>query len=201
MDVYLRKIVIHNKINRKREVRLFFSHDFHIYGEDTGDTAIYEPNMKSIIHYKRQRYFLINGITRSKSRNLSICTRSERIIWQRFLQAISYEIYKDIILPQELQSIWEMLVYPNQFPKITINSKRINYFDVSEDWLIKRSSNLISEIDTIMSIDKTDYAKKEKIKSSRYLPTLKQIPLKQRQEMNEWLSKYKNVIASAKTIN
>ena len=63
MDVYLRKIIIHNNINRKREVRLFFSHDFHIYGEDTGDTAIYEPDLKSIIHYKRRRYFLINGIT------------------------------------------------------------------------------------------------------------------------------------------
>lgn len=63
MDVYLRKIAINNRINRKREVRLFFSHDFHIYGEDTGDTAIYEPNMKSIIHYKRKRYFIISGIT------------------------------------------------------------------------------------------------------------------------------------------
>ena len=63
MDVYLRKIIIQNNLNRKREVRLFFSHDFHIYGEDTGDTAIYEPNLKSIIHYKRRRYFLINGIT------------------------------------------------------------------------------------------------------------------------------------------
>jgi GH15 family glucan-1,4-alpha-glucosidase len=63
LDVYLRKIVIHNNINRKREVRLFFSHDFHIYGEDTGDTTIYEPTLKSIIHYKRKRYFLINGIT------------------------------------------------------------------------------------------------------------------------------------------
>ncbi len=63
LDMYLRKIVIHNNRDKKREVRLFFSHDFHIYGEDTGDTAIYEPTLKSIIHYKRQRYFLIGGIT------------------------------------------------------------------------------------------------------------------------------------------
>ncbi len=63
LDAYLRKIVIHNNRDKKREVRLFFSHDFHIYGEDTGDTAIYEPTLKSIIHYKRRRYFLINGIT------------------------------------------------------------------------------------------------------------------------------------------
>ena len=63
LDVYLRKIVIHNNQDKKREIRLFFSHDFHIYGEDTGDTAIYEPTLKSIIHYKRNRYFLIDGIT------------------------------------------------------------------------------------------------------------------------------------------
>ena len=62
-DVYLRKIVVNNNTDKRREVRLFFSHDFHIYGEDSGDTAIYEPNLKSIIHYKRKRYFLINGIT------------------------------------------------------------------------------------------------------------------------------------------
>lgn len=63
LDVYLRKIVINNNRDKKREVRLFFSHDFHIYGEDTGDTAIYEPTLNSIIHYKRKRYFLIDGIT------------------------------------------------------------------------------------------------------------------------------------------
>jgi GH15 family glucan-1,4-alpha-glucosidase len=63
LDVYLRKVVINNIVNRKREVRLFFSNDFHIYGEDTGDTAIYEPTLNSIIHYKRKRYFLINGVT------------------------------------------------------------------------------------------------------------------------------------------
>ena len=63
LDVYLRKIVVYNNSARKREARLFFSHDFHIYGEDSGDTAIYEPTLKSIIHYKRKRYFLINGVT------------------------------------------------------------------------------------------------------------------------------------------
>ena len=58
LDVYLRKVVINNIGGGKREVRLFFSNDFHIYGEDTGDTAMYEPTLNSIIHYKRKRYFL-----------------------------------------------------------------------------------------------------------------------------------------------
>jgi GH15 family glucan-1,4-alpha-glucosidase len=63
LDVYLRKVVINNIGGIKREVRLFFSNDFHIYGEDTGDTAMYEPTLNSIVHYKRKRYFLVDGIT------------------------------------------------------------------------------------------------------------------------------------------
>jgi GH15 family glucan-1,4-alpha-glucosidase len=65
-DVFLRKVVINN-FGVGREVRLFFSNDFHIYGEDTGDTAIYEPTLNSIIHYKRNRYFLIDGVTDQSS--------------------------------------------------------------------------------------------------------------------------------------
>jgi glucoamylase len=45
LDVYLRKVVINNIGGGKREVRLFFSNDLHIYGEDTGDTAMYEPTL------------------------------------------------------------------------------------------------------------------------------------------------------------
>ena len=63
LDVFLRKVVINNIGGGRREVRLFFSHDFHIYGEDTGDTAMYEPTLNSIVHYKRKRYFLIDGVT------------------------------------------------------------------------------------------------------------------------------------------
>ena len=67
LDVFLRKVVINNIASEKREVRLFSSNDFHIYGEDTGDTAMYEPTLNSIIHYKRNRYFLIDGITDQSS--------------------------------------------------------------------------------------------------------------------------------------
>jgi GH15 family glucan-1,4-alpha-glucosidase len=62
-NLYLRKITVHNLSDKKRQVRLLFSHDFHIYGVDAGDTALYEPSLSSIIHYKRKRYFLINGRT------------------------------------------------------------------------------------------------------------------------------------------
>jgi GH15 family glucan-1,4-alpha-glucosidase len=48
---------------KERITKLFFSHDFHLYGLNTGDTVMYEPVSKSVIHFKRKRYFLINGVT------------------------------------------------------------------------------------------------------------------------------------------
>ncbi len=60
-DIFLRKVAVRNLSRQPREVRVFLSHDFHIYGLDTGDTALYHPGLKSIVHYKGQRYFLING--------------------------------------------------------------------------------------------------------------------------------------------
>ncbi len=63
LDLFLRKIEVKNLTERQREVKVFFAHDFHIYGEDTGDTVLYEPTLKAVIHYKQKRYFLINGTT------------------------------------------------------------------------------------------------------------------------------------------
>jgi GH15 family glucan-1,4-alpha-glucosidase len=63
LDAYLRKIVVKNPLERQREVKVFCSHDFHVYGDDSGDTAMYEPSLSAVIHYKRKRYFLVNGVT------------------------------------------------------------------------------------------------------------------------------------------
>ncbi len=60
MDVYIKKIEVKNLRREEREVRLFFRHDFHLYGNDIGDTAYFDPRTRSIIHYKANRYFLIN---------------------------------------------------------------------------------------------------------------------------------------------
>jgi GH15 family glucan-1,4-alpha-glucosidase len=63
LNLYIRRMTVTNQSPAKREVRVFFSHDFHIYGEDAGDTVLYEPTLKALVHYKRKRYFLINGAT------------------------------------------------------------------------------------------------------------------------------------------
>lgn len=58
-NVYIKKVTVINLEEKERQVRLFFSHDFHLYGNDIGDTAYFDPRTRSIIHYKANRYFLI----------------------------------------------------------------------------------------------------------------------------------------------
>ncbi len=60
-DLYLRRIVVHNELERDREVRLFFAQDLRIGGHAVGDTAYYEPERRAVFHYKGQRWFLINA--------------------------------------------------------------------------------------------------------------------------------------------
>jgi glucoamylase len=59
-NVLVRRIAVRNEADRPREVRLFFHHDFHISGTELGDTAFYDPETRGVVHYKDDRYFLVN---------------------------------------------------------------------------------------------------------------------------------------------
>ncbi len=61
-DLYLRRILVHNELDRERAVRLFFAQDFRIGGRAVGDTAYYEPQRRAVFHYKGKRWFLVNGM-------------------------------------------------------------------------------------------------------------------------------------------
>lgn len=67
-NIYLRIIKVKNNDSEEKEVRIFFHHILKLYGKNKNNTAIYDPITKSIIHYKKNRYFLFNG----KSENDSI---------------------------------------------------------------------------------------------------------------------------------
>ena len=60
-NVLLRRCTVVNHRPTPREVRLFYHHDFHLYTTDVGDTAYFDPHTNTQIHYKRNRYVLING--------------------------------------------------------------------------------------------------------------------------------------------
>ncbi|WP_026676726.1 glycoside hydrolase family 15 protein [Fictibacillus gelatini] len=60
-NIFLRKISVTNHSDEKKDVRLFFHQDLSIYETEIGDTAFYDPETDTIIHYKKNRYFLFNG--------------------------------------------------------------------------------------------------------------------------------------------
>ncbi len=61
-NVYLRHVKISDTSGRDREIRVFLHHDFRIYENNVGDTAYYDPATRSLIHYKKHRYFLIDTL-------------------------------------------------------------------------------------------------------------------------------------------
>jgi glucoamylase len=59
--VFMRQFTVRDLTGSTRDLRLFFHHDFHIGENDLGDTAFYDPRTQSVIHYKENRWFLINA--------------------------------------------------------------------------------------------------------------------------------------------
>jgi len=59
-NIFLRRVRVKNLQDAPREVRIFLHQDFRILENKVGDTAFYEPETLSLVHYKGNRYFLIN---------------------------------------------------------------------------------------------------------------------------------------------
>ena len=70
-NILVRNFLIRSTDNQEKEVRVFFHHDLHIYGDKQKDTAFYEPYMNVVIHYRQSRYFLIGGTTDQPTRCMS----------------------------------------------------------------------------------------------------------------------------------
>ncbi|CCQ72404.1 glycoside hydrolase family 15 protein [Magnetospira sp. QH-2] len=60
LNIFVRKIEVVNLRKVARQVQLFFTHEFHLYGNDIGGTAYFDPRSHSIVHYKGHRYFLMS---------------------------------------------------------------------------------------------------------------------------------------------
>ncbi len=59
-NIFLRRVRVFDIAGRKRSVRVFLHHDFRLYENKVGDTAFYDPETRSLIHYQKERYFLVN---------------------------------------------------------------------------------------------------------------------------------------------
>ncbi len=60
-NIFFRKLTLTNLSDYDQEVRVFFHHDFYLYGDKQKDTAQFEPTLNSILHYRGKRYFLVGG--------------------------------------------------------------------------------------------------------------------------------------------
>lgn len=59
-NIFLRRVRVNDISGKAREVRVFLHHDFRISENKIGDTAYYDPDFRALVHYKKNRYFLIN---------------------------------------------------------------------------------------------------------------------------------------------
>ncbi len=59
-NIYIKKITVRNLSAEEKDVRLFLTQNFNIYGNSIGDTAAFRPEARALLHYKGERYFLIN---------------------------------------------------------------------------------------------------------------------------------------------
>ncbi|ACV64313.1 glycoside hydrolase 15-related [Desulfofarcimen acetoxidans DSM 771] len=69
-NIYLKRLIVQNLTDRGREVRVFVTHDFSINENEVGDTALYDARLKTVIHYKKNCYILINGFFGPSSFNM-----------------------------------------------------------------------------------------------------------------------------------
>jgi GH15 family glucan-1,4-alpha-glucosidase len=58
--LFLRRLTVRNQAAVARTIKVFFHHDFLISETDVGDTALFDPQLRALIHYKGPRFFLVN---------------------------------------------------------------------------------------------------------------------------------------------
>ena len=58
--IMVRKIKIKNMIPGERQVRVFHHQDFNMFGTKIGDTAYYDPDLRSLVHYRAKRYLMVS---------------------------------------------------------------------------------------------------------------------------------------------
>ena len=65
-NIFLRHFTVHNDSDRQRTIKLFISQQFRIYESRRGDTAMYDPRVKAIVHYKGDTTLLVNASVNRK---------------------------------------------------------------------------------------------------------------------------------------
>jgi oligosaccharide amylase len=66
--IMVRKIKVKNLAEHDRVVKLMHHQDFNMFGTKIGDTAYFDPDLRSIIHYRAKRYILVSFFCNGEQR-------------------------------------------------------------------------------------------------------------------------------------
>jgi glucoamylase len=58
-NILIRKIKVKNLTKQERVVRIMHHQDFNMFGSKIGDTAYFDPELRSMVHYRGKRYIMI----------------------------------------------------------------------------------------------------------------------------------------------
>ncbi|HEX8910975.1 MAG TPA: hypothetical protein VF796_01350, partial [Humisphaera sp.] len=58
-NIFVRKIKVKNLAGHGRLVQVVHNNDFNMFGSKIGDTAYYDPDLRSLVHYRANRYALV----------------------------------------------------------------------------------------------------------------------------------------------
>jgi len=58
-NILVRKIKVKNLAHHERVVQIVHHQDFNMYGTKIGDTAYFDPELRSIVHYRGKRYLMV----------------------------------------------------------------------------------------------------------------------------------------------
>src|SRR5256885_2432566 len=70
-NLYFKEVTVEDTSGQDRQVRLLQHVDAHLFGNDAGDSAYYDPRSQAVVHYKGRRYFLISGSSGGSAYGLS----------------------------------------------------------------------------------------------------------------------------------
>src|SRR5207302_4807298 len=66
--ILVRKIKVKNLVPYDRVVKLMHHQDFNMFGTKIGDTAYYDPELRSIVHYRGKRYIMVTFFSMGEQR-------------------------------------------------------------------------------------------------------------------------------------
>jgi glucoamylase len=64
-NILVRKIKVKNLAAHERAVQVVHHQDFNMFGTKIGDTAYFDPELRSIVHYRAKRYLMVTFFTDS----------------------------------------------------------------------------------------------------------------------------------------